>query len=284
MDMLWDSIANISGGLNVEQRKKLTIGVELAARPQLLLFLDEPSSGLDSQTSWSILNLLEELTSHGQAILCTIHQPSAMLFQRFHRLLFLGPEGKTVYFGEIGIGSTTVMSYFERNGAKPCPANANPAEWIMETIGCTPGSHSDINWPEVWRHSAEFAQMHRELDEMESVLKHTSAIKNAVKADFREFAAPFLVQLWECFKRVNSQYWRTPSYIYSKTALSVLTVRFQFLLTSELALYLTTSFQALFLGFSFYKTKNNLQGLQNETFSIFMLLYVKDSTSIAYLE
>ena len=212
-------------GLNVEQRKKLTIGVELAARPQLLLFLDEPSSGLDSQTSWSILNLLESLTSHGQAILCTIHQPSAMLFQRFDRLLFLGPEGKTVYFGEIGQGSSTITRYFERNGAKPCPPDANPAEWIMETIGCTLGSHSDINWPEVWRNSPEFAVVHRELDEMEANLKHNPRTRTvADKSDYREFAAPFMVQLWECFKRVNSQYWRTPSYIYSKTSLSVLTV------------------------------------------------------------
>lgn len=59
-------------GLNVEQRKRLTIGVELAAKPELLLFLDEPTSGLDSQTSWAILDLLQKLTAHGQAILCTI--------------------------------------------------------------------------------------------------------------------------------------------------------------------------------------------------------------------
>lgn len=86
-------------GLNVEQRKRLTIGVELAARPELLLFLDEPTSGLDSQTSWAICDLIEELTRSGQAVLCTIHQPSAMLFQRFDRLLLLAPGGKTVYFG-----------------------------------------------------------------------------------------------------------------------------------------------------------------------------------------
>jgi ATP-binding cassette subfamily G (WHITE) protein 2 (PDR) len=211
-------------GLNIEQRKKLTIGVELAARPQLLLFLDEPSSGLDSQTSWSILNLLEKLTSQGQAILCTIHQPSAALFQRFDRLLFLGLEGKTVYLGEIGQDSSSIINYFERNGAKPCPVDTNPAEWIMETIGCTPGSHSHINWPEVWRHSPAFTRVHRELEEMESKLKRNSTVKGADKSDFREFAAPFIVQLWECFKRVNSQYWRTPSYLYSKTALSVLAV------------------------------------------------------------
>lgn len=48
-----DAVVGVPGeGLNVEQRKRLTIGVELAAKPQLLLFLDEPTSGLDSQTSW----------------------------------------------------------------------------------------------------------------------------------------------------------------------------------------------------------------------------------------
>lgn len=59
-------------GLNVEQRKRLTIGVELAAKPQLLLFLDEPTSGLDSQTSWAICDLMEKLTKNGQAVLCTV--------------------------------------------------------------------------------------------------------------------------------------------------------------------------------------------------------------------
>jgi ABC-type multidrug transport system ATPase subunit len=95
-------------GLNVEQRKRLTIGVELVAKPELLLFLDEPTSGLDSQTSWAICDLMEKLTRAGQAILCTIHQPSAMLFQRFDRLLFLASGGRTIYFGEIGENSKTV--------------------------------------------------------------------------------------------------------------------------------------------------------------------------------
>lgn len=64
-----DAVIGIPGdGLNVEQRKRLTIGVELAARPALLLFLDEPTSGLDSQTSWAILDLLDKLKKNGQAI------------------------------------------------------------------------------------------------------------------------------------------------------------------------------------------------------------------------
>jgi ATP-binding cassette subfamily G (WHITE) protein 2 (PDR) len=89
-----DAVVDIPGeGLIVEQRKRLTFGVELVARPALLLFLDEPTSGLDSQTSWSIVDLLTKLSKSGQAVLCTIHQPSAILFQRFDRLLLLA-KGK----------------------------------------------------------------------------------------------------------------------------------------------------------------------------------------------
>lgn len=100
METFAEAIIGVPGeGLNIEQRKRLTIGVELAARPQLLVFLDEPTSGLDSQTSWAICDLIEKLARSGQAVLCTIHQPSAMLFSRFDRLLLLQAGGKTVYFG-----------------------------------------------------------------------------------------------------------------------------------------------------------------------------------------
>jgi ATP-binding cassette, subfamily G (WHITE), member 2, PDR len=225
-----DAIVGVPGeGLNVEQRKKLTIGVELAAKPQLLLFLDEPSSGLDSQTSWAVLDLIEKLTWHGQAILCTIHQPSAALLQRFDRLLFLAPNGKPIYFGELGPGCSILTGYFERNGAVQCPPNANPAEYVMEVIGCAPGSHSDIDWAHVWRQSPEFVYIRRELDEMERKLGQNHNAENEClsrdkRDDYREFAASFTEQLWVCIKRVNSQHWRSPSYIYSKTALCVLTV------------------------------------------------------------
>ena len=61
MESYSDAVVGIPGeGLNVEQRKRLTIGVELAARPELLLFLDEPTSGLDSQTAWSICSLMRK--------------------------------------------------------------------------------------------------------------------------------------------------------------------------------------------------------------------------------
>lgn len=105
MKLYADAIVGVPGeGLNVEQRKRSTIGVELAAKPKLLVFLDEPTSGLDSQTAWSTCQLMKKLASRGQAILCTIHQPSALLMQEFDRLLFLQEGGQTVYFGELGKG------------------------------------------------------------------------------------------------------------------------------------------------------------------------------------
>ncbi|KAF1938793.1 ABC transporter CDR4 [Clathrospora elynae] len=257
-----DAVVGVPGeGLNVEQRKRLTIGVELAAKPALLLFLDEPTSGLDSQTSWAILDLLDKLKKNGQAILCTIHQPSAMLFQRFDRLLFLARGGRTVYYGDVGHNSEILVDYFVRNGGPPCPPAANPAEWMLEVIGAAPGSHTDIDWHQTWRNSVEYAEVKRHLAELKSergqseALQRTmSAQKRDDKAAYREFAAPFGEQMRETMIRVFQQYWRTPAYIYSKTLLCTLS--------------------ALFIGFSLFQMPNTQVGMQNQMFGIFMLLTI----------
>ncbi|SPO05125.1 probable ABC1 transport protein [Cephalotrichum gorgonifer] len=257
MEEYSDAVIGVPGeGLNVEQRKRLTIGVELAARPQLLLFLDEPTSGLDSQTSWSICNLMEKLTRSGQAILCTIHQPSAMLFQRFDRLLLLASGGRTVYFGEIGKNSQTMVDYFVRNGGPECPAGANPAEYMLEVIGAAPGAHTDIDWPEVWRGSKEYRGVQDELARLKSG-KSAAAVVERRSADedpsaYRQFAAPYVIQLAEVTKRVFQQYWRTPRYIFSKGLL--------------------TFGSGLFVGLSFINVENTQRGLQNQMFGIFIFL------------
>ncbi|KAJ5381155.1 uncharacterized protein N7496_003583 [Penicillium cataractarum] len=254
MEAYADAVVGVPGeGLNVEQRKRLTIGVELAAKPQLLLFLDEPTSGLDSQTSWSILDLVDTLTKHGQAILCTIHQPSAMLFQRFDRLLFLAKGGKTIYFGEIGQNSQILSRYFECNGAAPLEPGENPAEWMLDVIGAAPGSHSDIDWPKVWRESAEHIKVKEHLSQLRETLS-VQPREEAGPEAYTEFAAPFYVQLYECLVRVFAQYFRTPIYIWSKAALCVLT--------------------SLYIGFSFFQASNSIQGLQNQMFSVFMLMTI----------
>lgn len=164
-----------------------------------------------------------------------------------------------VYFGEIGQNSQILIDYFVRNGAPPCPPDANPAEWMLDVIGAAPGSHTSINWFETWRRSPEYARVQEHLAELKHERRHqtnlfrtTSGQKREDKDSYREFAAPFWAQLYQVQVRVFQQIWRSPTYIYSKTALCVLS--------------------ALFVGFSLFHTPNTIQGLQNQMFGIFMLL------------
>ncbi|KAJ4267167.1 Multidrug resistance protein [Fusarium torreyae] len=250
-----DAVVGVLGeGLNVEQRKRLTIGVELAAKPPLLLFVDEPTSGLDSQTSWAILDLLEKLSKAGQSILCTIHQPSAMLFQRFDRLLFLAKGGRTIYFGDIGKNSEKLTGYFEKNGSEPCPKGENPAEWMLEVIGAAPGSHTEIDWHQAWRDSPEYQEVQTELHRLKAEGGGADAVHDNSAESYREFAAPFWEQLRIATQRVFQQYWRTPSYIYSKAALCIQV--------------------GLFIGLVFLNAPLSIQGLQNQMFAIFQVLTV----------
>src|SRR5579859_6496991 len=91
---------------------------------------DSANSGLDAQSAFNIVRFLRKLCDAGQAILCTIHQPSAILFEHFDDLLLLQAGGKTVYFGPLGDDSQTLIKYLERNGAPKCKKNSNPAEYL----------------------------------------------------------------------------------------------------------------------------------------------------------
>ncbi|PVH16584.1 uncharacterized protein CXQ87_004879 [Candidozyma duobushaemuli] len=262
MERYADAVVGVPGeGLNVEQRKRLTIGVELVAKPQLLLFLDEPTSGLDSETAWSICKLIRKLADHGQAILCTIHQPSAILMKEFDRLLFLQKGGQTVYFGDLGHNCSTLIDYFEKYGASKCPPHANPAEWMLEVIGAAPGSHADQDYYDVWLKSDEYAQVQKELDDMEKEL--VKLPKDDDPDRHKSYAAPYLAQYLLVTKRVFEQCWRTPSYTLSKAVLAVST--------------------ALFNGFAFFNADKTLQGLQNQMFSVFMFFLVFITLSHQYL-
>lgn len=262
METYADAVVGVPGeGLNVEQRKRLTIGVELAAKPKLLVFLDEPTSGLDSQTAWATCQLMKKLANHGQAILCTIHQPSAMLMQEFDRLLFLQKGGQTVYFGDLGKGCKTMIKYFEDHGAHKCPPDANPAEWMLEVVGAAPGSHANQDYHEVWRNSEQFKQVKQELEQMEKELSQKE-LDNDEDAN-KEFATSLWYQFQLVCVRLFQQYWRTPDYLWSK--------------------YILTIFNQLFIGFTFFKADHTLQGLQNQMLSIFMYTVIFNPLLQQYL-
>ena len=61
-------VSNLSGG----QRKRVSVGAELLAKPSIL-FLDEPSSGLDPATEFKLMEVLRDLADTGCTIVCTTH-------------------------------------------------------------------------------------------------------------------------------------------------------------------------------------------------------------------
>ncbi|RDI85073.1 hypothetical protein Vi05172_g5060 [Venturia inaequalis] len=215
MESIADAIiGEPENGLAVEQRKRVTIGVELAAKPELLLFLDEPSSGLDSQSAFNIIRFLRKLSAAGQAILCTIHQPNSALFENFDRLLLLQRGGQCVYFGDIGKDASVLREYFAKSGAH-CPPKANPAEWMLDAVGAGMAARiGDKDWGEIWKDSDEFAQAKAEIVRLKA--ERTKAIGDLAPVEQKEYATPMWHQIKLVCKRQSLSFWRTPNYGFTR--------------------------------------------------------------------
>ena len=200
-------VGTTGSGLNQEQRKRLTIGVELASKPELLMFLDEPTSGLDSNAAFNIVRFLRKLADSGQAILCTIHQPSSVLFEHFDELLLLKSGGRVVYNGELGHDSRQLIDYFERNGAKPCPKKANPAEWMLEVIGAGDPGYKGKDWADAWEKAPEHEARSSEIQKLIEERRAAGSDKSSL-VDDREYAMGLSAQIVAVVKRSFTAYVR----------------------------------------------------------------------------
>ncbi|KAG8664946.1 uncharacterized protein FPOAC1_012923 [Fusarium poae] len=237
-------------GLSIEQRKRLTLAVELVAKPSLL-FLDEPTSGLDGQSAFQICRFMRKLAMAGQTIICTIHQPSAALFEAFDVLLLLAKGGRTTYFGPTGKDSATVLKYFSENGASP-EGDVNPAEFIVDVVQGRFGSHLD--WPEIWNHSKEREQAMAELEQLERQVPESEKGSDESEADSKDFATPIRYQAQIVIHRQLIALWRNPDYIWNKICLHIT--------------------NALFGGFTFWMIGNGSFDLQLRLMSVFNFVFV----------
>lgn len=113
----------VSGG----QRKRVSIGIELAAAPMALI-LDEPTSGLDATSALAIMELLKSICQQGVTVVCIIHQPRIEIFQSLDRLLLLA-DGREAYFGK----ASDALEYFRTAGFET-PTASNPADVIMDIV------------------------------------------------------------------------------------------------------------------------------------------------------
>ncbi|KAH9780004.1 ABC transporter G family member 37 [Citrus sinensis] len=149
------TFARISGvnGLSTEQRKRLTIAVELVANPSII-FMDEPTSGLDARAAATVMRAVKNVVETGRTVVCTIHQPSIDIFEAFDDLVLMKNGGRIIYFGPLGQHSCKVIEYFECiPGVLKIKDNYNPATWMLEVSSNSMETQLGVDFAQIYRES-----------------------------------------------------------------------------------------------------------------------------------
>lgn len=157
----------------------------------------------------------------------------------FDRLLLLSDHGETVYFGDIGQDASVMIEYFESRGAPHCRPEDNPAEWVLDVTNSkerTSASASNdmgteksaatqrasetepLSWSQKWCESQQHQESLRYLQQS-TTAERISASGQSSPPRRSEYAASFIQQLTIVTGRIFQEYWRDPTYLYSKLAL-----------------------------------------------------------------
>ncbi|KAL3144459.1 hypothetical protein ABBQ32_004202 [Trebouxia sp. C0010 RCD-2024] len=215
---LRDGLVGIPGrsGLSVEQRKRLTIAVELVANPSIV-FMDEPTSGLDARAAAIVMRTVRNIVNTGRTIVCTIHQPSIDIFESFDELLLLKRGGQTIYAGHLGNRSSDLIAYYEAvPGVQRAPEGLNPATWMLEVT--MPGNEQrlGVDFAEVYKQS----KLNRDMEEIIADGSKPAPDTQILQFD-TVYARSVLDQYRVCLWKFNITYWRTPNYNATRFSFSI---------------------------------------------------------------
>ncbi|XP_048137645.1 pleiotropic drug resistance protein 3-like [Rhodamnia argentea] len=209
LDDIKGAIVGVPGvtGISTEQRKRLTIAVELVSNPSII-FMDEPTSGLDARAAAIVMRVVKNIVSTGRTIVCTIHQPSIDIFEAFDELILLKRGGQMIYSGELGEHSNKLIKYFESiPGVPKIKDNYNPATWMLEITSPSLESQLGIDYSVIYKESDQ-CRMNQEL------VRELSLPAPGTKETC--FSARFPQNSWEQFKtclwKQHLTYWRSPKY------------------------------------------------------------------------
>ncbi|KAK9290336.1 hypothetical protein L1049_008503 [Liquidambar formosana] len=206
---LRDALVGLPGvdGLSTEQRKRLTIAVELVANPSII-FMDEPTSGLDARAAAIVMRTVRNTVDTGRTVVCTIHQPSIDIFEAFDELLLMKRGGQVIYAGPLGRHSHKLVEYFEAvPGVPKIREGYNPATWMLEVTAPPVESQLDVDFAQIYANSSLYQRNQELIKELSTPAPGSKDLYFPTK-----YSQPFLTQCKACFWKQHWSYWRNPQY------------------------------------------------------------------------
>lgn len=209
LDVLRDALVGLPGvsGLSTEQRKRLTIAVELVANPSII-FMDEPTSGLDARAAAIVMRTVRNTVNTGRTVVCTIHQPSIDIFEAFDELLLLKRGGRVIYAGQLGVQSRVLVEYFEAiPGVPKITEGYNPATWMLEVSSPLAEAHLDVDFAEIYANSALYRRNQELIKELSIPPPGYQDLSFPTKYA-QNFLNQCMANTWKQFR----SYWKNPPY------------------------------------------------------------------------
>ncbi|XP_068310037.1 pleiotropic drug resistance protein 2-like [Pyrus communis] len=194
-------------GLSTEQRKRLTIAVELVANPSII-FMDEPTSGLDARAAAIVMRTVRNTVDTGRTVVCTIHQPSIDIFEAFDELFLMKRGGQVIYAGPLGAQSHKLVEYFEAiPGVPKIKEGYNPATWMLDVSSAAVEAQNDVDFAEIFANSDLYRRNQELIKELSTPQPGSKDLHFPT-----QFSQSFLTQCQACFWKQHWSYWRNSQY------------------------------------------------------------------------